>query len=211
MKKIGIFGTSGHAREVGDVAWDLGYEPVYVARDAAAVQAWSYPGEVVLESEVSRCGDMLFAIGIGDNATRAVVARRYAGILRFANLVHPSATFGRGQRDRVDASTGVVVGAGVRLANNIEVGHFLVFNRSCNVGHDCRLEDFVHIAPCACVSGNVHLGRGCWVGAAAVINQGVPESPLVIGADCVIGSGAVVTRNCEPAGVYAGVPAKRIK
>lgn len=211
MKRIGIFGTSGHAREVGDVAWDLGYEPVYVARDAEAGQAWSFPGDLVLESDIGRYADMPFAIGIGGNAARAAVAQRYVGMLRFANLVHPSATFGRGQRDRVDARSGVVVCAGVRLTNNIGVGHFAVFNRNCNVGHDCLVEDFVHIAPCACVSGNVHLGRACWIGAGAVVNQGTPEAPLAVGADCIVGSGSVVTRACEAGGVYAGAPATRIR
>lgn len=211
MKKLGIFGTSGHAREVGDLAWDAGYEPVYVARDAEALAAWTFPGEVVLESSLGGAVEMPFVIGIGDNAGRAAVARRFAGRLRFVNLVHPTATFGRGQRERLDASVGVVVCAGVRLTNNIGIGQFVVFNRDCNVGHDCTVEDFVHIAPCACVSGNVHLGRGCWVGAGAVVNQGTPAAPLSLGPECTIGSGAVVTRDCDAGGIYAGVPARRIK
>ena len=32
-----------------------------------------------------------------------------------------------------------------------------------------------------------------------------------ISSRCIIGAGSVVTRSTEPGGIYAGVPAKRIK
>lgn len=52
----------------------------------------------------------------------------------------------------------------------------------------------------------VTIGKGCWVGARAVILPGVS-----IGDGCIIAAGAVVNKDCEPDGLYAGVPAKRIK
>lgn len=52
----------------------------------------------------------------------------------------------------------------------------------------------------------ITVGRGSWIGAGAIILPGI-----TIGEGCVIGAGAVVTKDCEPNGVYAGVPAKRIK
>jgi maltose O-acetyltransferase len=50
------------------------------------------------------------------------------------------------------------------------------------------------------------IGKGCWIGARATILPGV-----TIGDGWVIASGAVVNKSCEPNGIYAGVPAKRIK
>lgn len=47
---------------------------------------------------------------------------------------------------------------------------------------------------------------GCWIGARAVILPGV-----VIGAGCVVAAGAVVASDCAPHGVYAGVPARRVR
>lgn len=52
----------------------------------------------------------------------------------------------------------------------------------------------------------VHVGAGSWLGARAVLLPGV-----TVGTGCVIAAGAVVTRDCEPNGVYAGVPARRIR
>jgi sugar O-acyltransferase (sialic acid O-acetyltransferase NeuD family) len=210
VRDLGIFGTSGHAREIGDVACDLGYRPIYITHlGRAAIEAWSFPEEIVEESGITG-RDMAFAIGIGDNALRQQVATRFAG-LPFVTLIHPTATFGQRQRERVEAARGVVVCAGVRLTNNIRVGQFVVFNRDANVGHDGVVGDFAHLAPRACVSGNVRIGARCWIGAGAVVNQGTNERPLAIGDDTVVGSGAVVIGDCEPNAVYAGVPARRIR
>jgi sugar O-acyltransferase (sialic acid O-acetyltransferase NeuD family) len=211
MKDIGIFGTSGHARELGDIACDLGYRVIYVARDQPELDAWSFPSEAMLESDIAGHRNMKFTIGIGENALRQKVAQRFADTLRFVNLLHPSATFGQRQRDAIESRQGVIVCAGVSFTNNIRVGDFTVFNRNATVGHDVIVEDFVHVAPGACISGNVHLGARCWIGAGAVINQGTAGAKLLIGSDTIIGSGSVVIKTCEPNAVYVGVPAKRIK
>lgn len=211
MKDIGIFGTAGHARELGDIAYDLGYHVVYVAQDQQALDDWSCSEDVIFERDVVDHRNMAFSIGIGDNSLRQKVAQRFADTLNFVNLLHPSATFGRLQRDAIECRRGVVVSAGVRFTNNIKVGDFTVFNRNATIGHDVIIEDFVHVAPSACISGNVFLGVRSWIGAGAVVNQGQANAKLSIGSDTVIGSGSVVVKACEPNSVYVGVPAKRIK
>jgi maltose O-acetyltransferase len=50
------------------------------------------------------------------------------------------------------------------------------------------------------------VGDGSWIGANVTILPGV-----TIGKDCVIGAGAVVTSDCAPNTVYAGVPARPIR
>jgi len=45
---------------------------------------------------------------------------------------------------------------------------------------------------------------GCWIGAGAIILPGV-----TVGRGCIVGAGAVVTKDCEPDGLYTGVPATR--
>ena len=47
---------------------------------------------------------------------------------------------------------------------------------------------------------------GAWIGAGAMILPG-----CTVAQGCVVAAGAVVIRSCEPNGLYAGVPAKRIK
>ena len=47
------------------------------------------------------------------------------------------------------------------------------------------------------------IGSDVWIGTKAVIRDGV-----TVGHGCVIGAGAVVTKDTEPYGIYVGVPAK---
>lgn len=211
MMNIGIFGTSGFAREVGDIAYLLDYEPVYIARDEIEANAWAFPGEVILEQDLQKLKGAMFAIGIGDNLIRRKVAERYSTMLSFANLIHPSATFGKGQLEAVSDRKGLIICAGVRFTNNIKVGDFSIFNLNATIGHDVICEHFVNIAPGSNISGNVHLESGCWIGTGAAINQGESEAKLRIGSNTTIGSGSVVVKHCEPNAVYVGIPAKRIK
>lgn len=50
------------------------------------------------------------------------------------------------------------------------------------------------------------VGDGVWIGTRAMILPGV-----TVGSGCVIAAGAVVHADCEPDGLYAGVPARRVK
>lgn len=54
--------------------------------------------------------------------------------------------------------------------------------------------------------GSVNIGDGVWIGAGAIVNQGV-----TIGKHSVVGSGAVVTKDVPANTVAVGVPAKVIK
>lgn len=211
VKRVGIFGTSGMAREAGDVANDLGYTPLYVARDQAELNACKFPVEAILESDVLRYQDMPFVIGIGENNIREKVANRYRYQLTFCNLIHTSATFGYLQRQAIEYQQGIIICAGVRFTNCIQVGDFCIFNQNATIAHDVVIGGFVHVAPGSTISGNVDIGNNCWVGAGAVLNQGTPENKLLIGSHTTIGSGAVVIRSCESYAVYAGVPAQKIK
>ena len=186
MKTLGIFGTSGFAREVDDIACALGWHTVFIARDEAERVAWNGPVDVLLESDLASTAATAgwqFTIGIGDNTLRQKVAQRYASQLEFINLLHPSASFGRGQKALIEARRGVIVCAGVRFTNNIQVGDFSIFNLNVTVGHDVIVDDFANVSPGANISGNVHIGSRCWVGTGSALNQGTPEAKLQIGAD----------------------------
>ncbi|MBL4932591.1 acyltransferase [Clostridium paridis] len=52
----------------------------------------------------------------------------------------------------------------------------------------------------------IQVEDGCWIGANVTIISNVK-----IGKGSVIAAGAVVTRDCEPNSLYAGVPAKLVK
>lgn len=55
-------------------------------------------------------------------------------------------------------------------------------------------------------TGPVTLGNDVWVGNGAILIGGI-----TVGDGAIIGAGSVVTKDCEPYGVYAGCPARLIK
>jgi sugar O-acyltransferase (sialic acid O-acetyltransferase NeuD family) len=205
-----ILGTSGHAHDVASVADALGWRPVFVTHDAAERDGWRGADEIALETDIVNRPGAEFAMGIGDNGTRARVAAKYGG-LRFPALIHPDSSFGRGQRAVIEAARGTIVFAGVRFTSNIRVGIFCTFNMNVTVSHDCDIGDFANLSPGANVAGNVRVGRGAWIGIGAAVNQGTDARKLTVGDNTIIGSGAVVIDDCEPDSVYVGVPARKIK
>lgn len=211
MEVIGIFGTSGMAREAGDIAWALGLKPIYIARDVPELNDWRFSDTVVLEAELTDQADFSCVIGVGDNKIRQTIAEKYSRTLKFRNLIHPSATCGFGQAAMLDSAKGLIISAGARLTNNIQMGDFCIVNQNATVAHDCVIGNFVHIAPCAAVLGNVWLQDGAWIGAGAVVNQGTDAAKTLVQEGAFVGSGAVVLDGCSPNSVYVGVPAKRIK
>lgn len=56
------------------------------------------------------------------------------------------------------------------------------------------------------VYGPIEVGRNVWLGARVVVLPGV-----TIGEGSVIAAGTVVTKDCAPNGLYAGVPATRVR
>lgn len=52
----------------------------------------------------------------------------------------------------------------------------------------------------------ITIGDGCWVGANCTILGGV-----TLGKGCVIAAGSLVNKDCEPNGLYGGVPARLIR
>jgi maltose O-acetyltransferase len=55
-------------------------------------------------------------------------------------------------------------------------------------------------------SAPVAVGDGCWLGSGVRVLPGVSVAP-----GCVVAAGAVVASDTEPDGLYAGVPAQRVR
>ena len=110
--------------------------------------------------------------------------------------------------DEVEIGEGSLLCPFTCLTSNIKIGKFFHANIYSYVAHDCVIGDYVTFAPGVKCNGNIHIEDHVYVGSGAVIKQGTPEKPLVIGKGAVIGMGAVVTKSV-PAGVTViGNPAR---
>ncbi len=54
--------------------------------------------------------------------------------------------------------------------------------------------------------GPIHIGEGTWLATNVTVLPGV-----TIGNGCIVAAGSVVREDCAPNGLYAGVPARRVK
>ena len=110
--------------------------------------------------------------------------------------------------DEVEMGEGSLLCPFTCITSNIKIGKFFHANIYSYVAHDCVIGDYVTFAPGVKCNGNIHIEDHAYIGTGAVIKQGTPDKPLVIGKGAVIGMGAVVTKSV-PAGVTViGNPAR---
>lgn len=121
---------------------------------------------------------------------------------KYLTVIHPTAIVS----SHAMIGAGTVVMQGSIIQTCAWVGRHCIINTGASVDHDCKLSDFVHVAPHATVAGNVEIGEGTWVGIGSVVKQG-----LKIGSWCVIGAGAVVVDDVPDNTTVVGIPAKPIK
>jgi sugar O-acyltransferase (sialic acid O-acetyltransferase NeuD family) len=110
--------------------------------------------------------------------------------------------------DEVRLGEGAILSPFVTLTSNLRIGRHFHANIYSYVAHDCVVGDFVTFAPRVCCNGNVVIEDHAYIGTGAVIKQGKPGQPLVIGRGAVVGMGAVVTKNVPPGATVVGNPAR---
>ena len=113
--------------------------------------------------------------------------------------------------DNIQIAEGSALSPFVTITSNIKIGKCFHANLYSYVEHDCVIGDFVTFAPGVKCNGNIHIQDHAYIGAGAMIKQGTPNQPLVIGRGAIVGMGAVVTKSV-PAGVtVVGNPARILK
>jgi sugar O-acyltransferase (sialic acid O-acetyltransferase NeuD family) len=207
MNKIVIIGGGGHARVVISIIRQLeGYEIVgYIdIKNNGDLLGVRYAGsDVLLEKLYSEKKAGHAAMGIGVAASlqkRKELLGKAASIgFRFPPIISPHCVIG----EEVGIGEGTIVMNGTVINTGTVIGKHCIINTGSVVDHDCRIGDFVHIAPGATLCGGVEIGENAFVGSGATIIPG-----REIGRNAVIGAGAVVTGDCLQEGTYIGVPAK---
>ena len=147
-------------------------------------------------------------LAIANSAIREKLAQKIsaAGVLSLtvqaANVV---------QMDAVALGEGAILSPFVTLTSNIRIGRHFHANLYSYVEHDCVVGDFVTFAPGVQCNGNVVVEDHAYIGTGAVIKQGKPGEPLVIGRGATVGMGAVVTKSVPPGATVVGNPARPLQ
>ena len=212
MKRFAIFGASGCGRGVLPLArqqlqqaeaqpWDLVFvddqppEPQLNGHRVLTYAQW------LAEPAASRH----ISLAIANGAVREKLAARcLADGVHFFDVKAANVVV----MDDVQIGAGAVLCPFVTLTSNIRIGRHFHANLYSYVEHDCAIGDFVTFAPGVQCNGNVLIEDHAYIGAGAVLRQGQPGAPLVIGRGAVVGMGAVVTRNVAPGTTVVGNPAR---
>lgn len=196
-----LIGGSGHAKVIMDCIRTSGNEIAGILDDGLAVDT-KVLGVPVLgkTGDYEAYRDHVFVIAIGNNSVRRRIA---AGMnVRWGTVIHPSAVIS----PYAVIGKGTVVMPGAVINAGAIIGEHGIINSGAVVEHDGRLGDFVHISPKAALGGTVSIGDDTHVGIGACVRNN-----LSICGGCTIGAGAVVVKDITESGVYAGVPARKLK
>lgn len=110
--------------------------------------------------------------------------------------------------DQLELAEGSALSPFVTIGSNVKIGKCFQANLYSYVEHDCVIGDFVTFAPGVKCNGNIHIQDHVYIGAGAVIKQGTPDDPLVIGVGAIVGMGAVVTKSVPSGATVVGNPAR---
>jgi sugar O-acyltransferase (sialic acid O-acetyltransferase NeuD family) len=207
--RLAIYGCGGFGRELVVPAQDalrrLGRDPAkLVFIDDAGTTDRTVAGIPVLRLDQMQPDDA-YILAVGDGKIRAQLAQRCdeAGLRAFSLY---AADYVAGVD--VTIGDGAVFCARTMVTASAHIGRQFQCNIYSYVAHDCVIGDYVTFAPRVSCNGNVHIGDYAYIGTGAVIKQGTPDKPLVIGAGAVVGMGAVVTKDVPPGAVVIGNPAR---
>lgn len=195
---------AGGFQEIIELCELCNYEIVGIADKICQDGPYPYLGtdEDLIKNADKFC-DISIILTPDKPAVRRYLAARYkAAGFRLASLISPkafiapSAKIGEGCiiQSFCNVSSETILKEGVRL------------NTYANVMHNGILENYVTIAPNAVLLGACKVDECGYIGANSTLLPGVH-----IGAEAIVGAGAVVTKNVLPRTTVVGIPAKCMK
>jgi UDP-N-acetylbacillosamine N-acetyltransferase len=198
-----IFGFGGHARSVADVALASGIRQLCFADENARV------GESFLGFPIVKAFDDVLPEGwqcfpaAGGNEKRRVQAEYIKeNGWPLATVVSLTATIGVGAK----ISAGTFIGHHCHVGPMAVIGEACILNTGCIVEHDCVVGSYTHVSVNAVLAGASRLGDLVFMGTGSTVID-----RCAVCDSATLGAGAVVVEEIVESGLYAGVPAKRIR
>ncbi len=194
-----ILGTGGFAIELCALLRAAGRTVAgFVGPEGADDLPAPYLGGDAALDRIEPDADILIAVGAPDVRERLSNMIRSKG-RRFATFISPAA-FVAG--DAV-IGEGVIIYPNATVHARVRLEPGILINSNASIGHETQIGAFTNVGPGVSVGGRCHIGTAVYLGiGCSVLEQ------LTIAPKTVIGAGAVVVRDIESAGTYAGVPAR---
>ena len=206
-KLVGIFGASGFGREIMPLAKEAFSDEqlVFVDDNPPSKELNGYEVMTFEQFVAEKNAQKFISIAIADARIRELLVDKCGKenieviSLKGSNVVI---------MDEVEIGEGAILCPFSTITSNVKIGKFFHSNIYSYVAHDCVIGDYVTFAPRVHCNGNVHIEDFAYIGTGAIIKQGTPDKPTVIGRGSVVGMGAVVTKSVPAGTIVIGNPAK---
>jgi len=198
VKELGLLGDGHQADEAEEFSW-----PSVVVFRAVSPQFLIGHRESLIDINTSQ-KDLLrvpVLAAVGAPALRRQLVDAWAGrdfvsVVADGGWISPTASIG----------VGALIAPLAVVSTKTKLGNHVIVNIGASVSHDTEIGNFVTLSPGSRVAGNCQIGDGVFIGIGAVVTDGIS-----IASGTVVGAGAVVVDNIFLPGVYAGVPAKKLR
>ena len=206
---VGVFGASGFGREVMPLVRQQlagsNARIVFVDDNPPAVDLNGHPVLTYQQFLQERADEKFISIAIADSGIRRMLTDRCVSDgVTVLDVTANNAVL----MDAVDIGEGLIISPFATITSNVKIGNGFHANIYSYVAHDCVVGDYVTLAPSVKCNGNVVIEDHAYIGTGAILKQGRPDKPLVIGKGAVVGMGAVVTKDVPPGVTVVGNPAK---
>lgn len=207
--KLGIYGASGHAKEIYDLViemdpegkkWD---EIIFVddTKDAGVFRDCKCIPFEQLCREYS-AEEIEFCIGVGEPKLKEILFNKVdkagypiTNIIYPKSYISPSVKMGRGIiiKRKVSISSDTIIKDNVCILSNVTIGHDVVIEKHCQIASN------------AFIGGHVHFGEKSYLGTGAMIRE-----EINIGEGVIVSMGAVVLKSVPDYVTVMGNPARII-
>jgi sugar O-acyltransferase (sialic acid O-acetyltransferase NeuD family) len=204
VKKIAVFGASGHGKVVAELAEESGYQVVFfddAYPDKQKIEHWPVVGDFV-DLLNSKENYKHAVVAIGNNQIRFNLSDKLLNSgFNLPVLIHPNAVVSR----YAQIEDGTVVFANAVINAFSKISCYCIINTSAIVEHDCMLGDAVHLSPNVALAGGTKIDKLSWLGLGSVTRQLVR-----IGSNVIVGANATVVKDIPKNVTVVGTPAAQI-
>lgn len=210
MKRVAIIGAGLLGQQIAHhIKGDQGYEPVGFFDDYVTEMPIRDYGSVLGRvTDVKRLyangtfDQIIIGIGYKHFGYRWQCYEQLHNIVPFLTFVHSSCW--------VDKSAHIGEGsflmAGTTIDDHVFIGENVFLQIGCSVSHHSTVKENCFLGPNVTLAGCVTVEMNCFLGVGSVLLDSISVASGV-----QIGGGAVVIDTIEEAGLYVGMPARKIR